>query len=272
MNLRNSFAVAVAAALTAVFLAIATPPAKAATINWSTAQNITGTASNDVVTTGSLFASANFYQTVGSGSGNVTVNGVQFDGFGGASLGPNSSAAPGPATLTVGNITLTGTSNQSSYVNLRAFGPGTGGPASYNGLLNQTAFLYNSTTTGTMGVTIGGLTNGAQYLVQYWVQDGRGGIVTTRTTVVDGVPLKVNVTQTTGGFGQYITGTFTANSTTQSFNAVAGNGGVAYANAMQVRLLAVPEPETLAMAGVGVASAVMGREIRRRRRAVTTQL
>jgi hypothetical protein len=265
MKMRNSLAAAIMAAITAVVLAIAAPPAKAATINWSTAQNITGTASNDVVTTGSLFASANFYQTTGSGSGNVTVNGVQFAGF----QSPTATPASGPTSLTVGNITLTGTSPLTDYVNVQGF-TGAGGPASYNGLLNQLAFVYNTNTTGTMGVSVGGLTNGAQYLIQFWVNDSRG-VAATRTSLVDGNTLAVNTTQTTGGFGQYITGTFTANSTTQSFQVTGGVGQVAYANAMQVRLLAVPEPETLAMAGVGVASAVMGRELRRRKKVTATK-
>jgi hypothetical protein len=64
----------------------------------------------------------------------------------------------------------------------------------------------------------------------------------------------VNTTGTAGGFGQYITGTFTADSTTQSFQSIGGVGSVAYANAMQVRLLAVPEPtQMVAVAAIGAA-------------------
>lgn len=158
MTMRNSLAAAIAAAITAVFLSIAIQPAKAAAINWGSAQNITGTASNDIVTTGTLFASANFFQTTGSGSGNVTVNGVTFNGF----QVPTATPASGTTSLTVGNITLTGSSNQANYVNLQGF-TGAGGPASYNGLLNQLGFLYNTTTTPTLNVSISGLTNGAQF-------------------------------------------------------------------------------------------------------------
>lgn len=102
-------------------------------------------------------------------------------------------------------------------------------------------------------------------MIQYWVSDQRLPTAT-RTTIVGGQTLDVNVTDTTGGFGQYITGTFTADSSTQSFTATGGIGSVAYANAMQVRLLAVPEPSTWAMAGVGIAFAATCGEFRRRRR------
>lgn len=261
MKMRNSLAVAVAAAITAVCLSIAVKPAKAAAINWGSAQNITGTASNDIVTTGTLFASANFFQTTGSGSGNVTVNGVQFNGF----LSP-AVTNPGPTTLTVGNITLTGTV-AGPQVNLQGFS-GLGGPASYGGLLNQLAYIGNTTNQGTMVVSIGGLTIGAQYLIQHWANDSRSGVAASRTNFVDGNLVDVNVGNTLGAFGQYITGTFTADGTTQTYNVTGGVGNVAYANAMQVRLLAVPEPSTWAMAAVGVACAVTGGELQRRRRRV----
>jgi len=242
-----------AVTVTALALSLAGQPARASVINWGSATNIVN--QNDVDTTGTLFASANFYQTgTATGGGNVTVNGVQFDGFGGSSLPAAPTATPGPSTLTVGNITLTGTSNEANYGNLLAAAV-YGGPASYNGLLNQGAYLYNGTTTGTMGFSIGGLTPGAEYLIQYWVQDGRNiPAVWTRTTIVGGVTLDFNVGNTSGGFGQYVTGTFTADSATQAFNAVAGNGGVAQANAMQVRMVAVPEPTQMVFAaGVGAA-------------------
>jgi hypothetical protein len=247
--MQKSFNIFAAVTVTALALSLAVEPAKAAVINWGSAQNITG--SSDVITTGTLFASANFFSTgTQAGSGNITVNGVQFVGFQSArTLAPGS----GPTSLTVGNITLTGTSPVVNEGNLQGFA-GTGGPASYNNLLNQLAYVYNTNTTGTMGVDIGGLTNGAQYLIQFWVNDSRGGSPTTRTSLVGGTSLAVNTTGTAGGFGQYITGTFTADSATQSFQSIGGVGQVAYASAMQVRLLVVPEPTQMVfVAGVGAA-------------------
>ena len=247
--MKKSFTIFAAVTVTALALSLAVEPAKAAVINWGAAQNITG--SSDVVTTGTLHASANFFATGSqAGSGNITVNGVQFDGFLSARTPTPGS---GPTSLTVGNITLTGTSPQVNNVNLQGQ-PGLGGPASYNDLLNQLAYVYYTSTTGTMGVSVGGLTNGAQYLIQFWANDSRGGEPSTRTVVVGGKTLAVNTTGTAGGFGQYITGTFTADSTTQSFQSIGGVGSVAYANAMQVRLLAVPEPtQMVAVAAIGAA-------------------
>jgi hypothetical protein len=248
--MKKSFNIFAAVTVTALALSLAVEPAKAAVINWGAAQNITG--SSDVVTTGTLHASANFFATgTAAGSGSITVNGVQFDGFLSART---PSPGTGPTSLTVGNITLTGTSPQSNNVNLQGQGvPGLGGPASYNDLLNQTAFVFNTNTTGTMGVDVGGLTNGAQYLIQFWVNDSRLSAAT-RTVLVGGNSLAVNTTGTAGGLGQYITGTFTADSTTQSFPSIGGVGSVAYANAMQVRLLAVPEPtQMVAVAAIGAA-------------------
>jgi len=248
--MKKSFNIVAAVTVTALSLSLAVEPAKAATINWSAAQNIT--ASSDVVTTGTLHASANFWSTgTSAGSGNITVNGVQFAGFQAARIRDPGS---GPTSLTVGNITLTGTSPETNNVNLQGTFD-TGGPPSYNNLLNQTAYVVNTSTTGTMGVSVGGLTNGAQYLIQYWVNDSRGtDPQRTRTTLVDGNTLAVNTTQTAGGFGQYITGTFTADSTTQGFQVTGGVGSVAYANAMQVRLLVVPEPtQMVSVAAIGAA-------------------
>jgi hypothetical protein len=248
MNTMNTMKLFTIVCLSVLSLATAVEPAKAAVINWGAAQNITG--SSDVVTTGTLHASANFWSTGASaGSGNITVNGVQFVGFQSARSSPTS--VPGPTSLTVGNITLTGTSPETNNQNLQGFAD-VGGPASYNNLLNQLAYVVDLSTTGTMGVSIGGLTNGAQYLIQFWVQDGRTGGVETRTSIVDGVTLDVNVSNTFGGFGQYVTGTFTADSTTQSFQVVGGVGSVAYANAMQVRI--VPEPtQMVSVAAIGAA-------------------
>lgn len=233
--------------LSALCLSIVFGPAKAATINWGSAQNIVGAA--DVLTTGSLFASANF----GGSPSVVTVNGVQFDPF---------TITNGGTSQTVGNITLTGTSNQAGQENLRGSSATLGGPASYNGLLSQTAFLSNTTTPPTLGVIISGLTIGADYLIQYWVNDGRTSPTnfSNRTTIVGGVTLDVNVSGASGGFGQYITGTFTADATTQSFNAIAGSAGRADANAMQVRV--VPEPSTIAIV-IGAVGSVAGWRLRR---------
>ncbi len=252
MTMRNSLAAAIAAAITAVFLSIAIQPAKAATINWGAAQNIVG--SSDVDTTGTLFASANF----GSGT-SVTVNSVTFNPF----------TASGTST-TVGNITLASTSGQ----NLSVSGDPLGGPPSYNGLLEAANFTGGFPTTGfrTQSITLSNLLLGATYSIQYWVNDSRAGTTASRTVNVGSVTLAANVAQSGGGLGQYTIGQFIADSTTQSFSVV-GNFNVAengvsapYANAMQVRMVAVPEQSTWVMAGAGIALVATCGEVRRRRR------
>jgi hypothetical protein len=64
-----------------------------------------------------------------------------------------------------------------------------------------------------------------------------------------------------GGLGQWISGTFQADGTTQSFDVTSSNAN--YFNAIQVR--AVPEPSTLA--GFGVIGIGLAAVIRRRLRA-----
>lgn len=132
-------------------------------------------------------------------------------------------------------------------------------------------FIFNSGSAQgrTLAATISGLTPSTQYLIQYWVSDNRiVAAVPSRAVVVGGQSLRVNATGTTGGFGQFITGTFTADGPTQTFTAVGGTGDVAYANAMQVRI--VPEPATFAVAiASGVTLAAW--RLRRSRRGVAPE-
>jgi len=113
-------------------------------------------------------------------------------------------------------------------------------------------------------VTISGLSNGAQYLIQYWANDSRlqGA---TRTMLVGGVTLDLNSTDADGGVGQWVSGAFTADGSTQSFSLENGTNHT-YSNAMQVRMVAVPEQSTWVMAGAGIALVATCGEVRRRRR------
>lgn len=254
MTMRNSLAAAIAAAITAVFLSIAIQPAKAAVVNWGSPVTISG--SSDVDTTGTLFASANF-GPIATGT-TVTVNGVSFDGF-------SWNSGTNAKTVTVGNITITATANLS---NANYPSGAISGSNAYNNLAAQYQSLLRPTffsTAQTVTYTLAGLTSGRSYSIQYWASDptaaGSG-----RTVQVGNQTLDVNSTDAAGGVGQWVIGTFTADSSTQTFNANRIATSPIYANALQVRLLAVPEPETLAMAGVGLAFAASCGEFRRRRR------
>ena len=95
---------------------------------------------------------------------------------------------------------------------------------------------------------------GQNYLVELWVNASNNTTPTTETvTAMNSTSLQFNTTATTGGVGQFVTGTFTANSTgsgddpTQRHDT--GRGTDAILNAVEVR--AVPEPSVWEMLAVG---------------------
>lgn len=251
MTTRNSLVATIAAALMAVLLPLAVQPAQAATIVWSAPQNIVG--DSDVFTNDSLFASANF--TSGSA---VTVNGVTFNAF---------PISAGGTSATVGNITVTGTGTgftTSAIASTSA--PWTGLSAAYRALLSPA--LTQSGLGNQLNFTLSGLSVGSTYTIQYWVNDSRNNGIG-RTTNVGTQNLQANVPDVDGGLGQYVRGTFVADTTSQSFTASVGpnapggfGGNFTYANALQVRV--VPEPSTIFLAAVGLVCADVVRRSRRR--------
>ena len=221
---------------------IAMRSADAATITWGSATTISGT--TDVNTEGTLFAASSF------GSNSVTVNGVTFDAW--------SPVPSGTAGVTSGNFTLL--QPDTGFAILNAFGssapPFSGLPTEYQNLLSDSIYSFGP---GSSTVTVSGLTNGQEYSIQFWANDSRAAISATQT--VDGNTLDVNTTNADGGVGQWISGTFTADGTSQNFNVSSGSNN--YYSAIQVR--AVPEPSSLA--GLGVIGIGLAAVIRRRLRA-----
>ena len=210
--------------------AIAMRSADAATITWGSATTVVG--DTDVNTEGTLFQAANF-------AGNTsTVNGVVFAAFSGTSNGNIS--------INIGQeLPTTFGSGQDPFFSLSS---------DYKELLRSGGIFADT-------VTISGLSNGTQYSIQYWANDSRvQGIG--RTMLVGGVTLDLNSTDADGGVGQWVSGSFTANGSTQSFTLAPGTNHT-YSNAMQVRV--VPEPSSLA--GLGVIGIGLAAVIRRRLRA-----
>ena len=127
-------------------------------------------------------------------------------------------------------------------------GPASSLSANYQAILNTyTIGLENNTFAPlNWSLTVGGLTPGRQYLFQGWVMDPNSGSNANRrlTQLTGGsatsAPIDANTSTGTqnGGLGQYIKGTFTADSASQ----VIGVSGASYAplNAFQVRDLLAP--------------------------------
>jgi autotransporter-associated beta strand protein len=185
----------------------------ASPINWSGSQTI-NSAATDVATVGlPTYAYA-------ENSGTTTVNGVSFTGLNGAY---QSGEVPP-------NMTTTGFDS-----NFNGYG---GGPADYNGLLSGGIYHDASSGNGVGSVGLNNLTAGHQYLVQYWVNDSRGGTAGSTRAVTLSSPggntttLSYNVAGV--GYGQFGTGTFTAAGTGATI-VVNGNSNDVQMNALQLR-------------------------------------
>lgn len=126
--------------------------------------------------------------------------------------------------------------------------PITGLSASYRYILANAGYSNGGTST----VTLSNLTPGTSYEVEAWVNDSRN-VGRSETFDGTGPMLSFDASNTTGGPGQFVIGTFTAAvSGSQSFTITpVGSGGVAQLNDIEVRTLPVPEPAsfTLLLAG-----------------------
>jgi hypothetical protein len=246
-------------------------PARAATITWGTATNISG--DSDVITTGGFIQAWNFGTLTSGTAGtavDTTVNGVLFSAAGVVSTGTDTVSfvrvwpfgTPTVTLSTPGSNTVFGWNAGVAGITT----PYTGLSSSYQAMLSTVVFGAPTSPANTMQVTFSDLTVGAPYLIQVWVNESRSNFTNTRngfiTSTGTSVAVDYNTTNTGGGLGQWLSGTFTADATSQTFNTV-GNGNAAYINAIQLRV--VPEPSTIMMAGIGVASIFFLRSVVSRR-------
>ena len=225
-------------------------PPPPAPITWSAPTTISG--DSNVSLTGTLFGAAN---NGGTGVSATTVNSVLFNPF--VTDGTNTTFTSGNFTLSAAN-SVSGSSGFGSPQN-----PFAALSTPYKNLLASASYVLP----GPLNLTISGLTAGQVYLVQLWVNYSDLTSPATETiSAVNSTILQYNTTSTVGGVGQFVTGTFTANSSTELITL--DNGAVppsqaTLLNAVQVR--AVPEPSVWAMMGAGSACLLATMHFRRRR-------
>jgi hypothetical protein len=225
-------------------------------IVWGSAQTVSG--DSDVSTIGALVYAFTFGGTAAPPS--ATVNGVTFSPF----------RIPGGivTSTTVGSVSLS--ESPGNLFGSNALGsssaPFSALSTDYKAILGSGAYADMP---ANITVSLGGLTAGQDYLVQWWTNNASNapifgaGFTNTTATAFNSVTLDANTTNTVGGLGQFAIGTFTASGTTQAFLLSETSGGFnPLINALQVR--AVPEP-SLTLLGCAVAAAG-GLALRRRSR------
>ena len=278
LHLRSSMFSLTRLALPSLATLLLASPASAAVvqaINWGTATNISG--DSDVATTGTLVTAVNFGRTGTPGVSGTTVNGVTFTAFAvsngsGASAGPIAGVqiAESPGVLYSSNTVGTGSG---SFAGLSS---------SYQTLLGS---AVGGTLPATVTVTLSGdgtnsLVVGRQYLLQLWVNTSNlsslfygastQSIFNDYSLTPQTVTLNENVGNGAGNLGQWVTGTFTAASTTARFqiNSTSNVNGVPQINALQLRDVtpsSVPETSSMVLLVAGSCGLMLAAGARRRR-------
>jgi hypothetical protein len=188
-------------------------PARAAVITWSSPGDIT--ADSDIATNGTAVYGG-YYSSTG---GTVMLNGVAFVSSAGSD-----------------NLPGTSVSFDSTEFGDPSIGAGTGLSADYRTVLGGR--VWHSLRTNVNTVTLTNLAIGTRYLVQVWNQDSRTwGFGRTNLLKSGGntAVLDYNLTEVVGGRGQYVTGTFQADSGSQSFTMQSAT--LSQLNALQLRRL-----------------------------------
>ena len=235
----------------ALFAAIDPPAfagAEGSVITWGSPTNISG--DTNVSTTGSLVAAFNM-----AGSA-VTVNGVTFAAF---------PVTGGTTTATSGNFTF----NESPGFLVPWTSLGSASPPFSNLSANYQTLLSSAISTSdnnALTLTISGLVLGQQYQFQWWLNASTNFTVGFGTTATSPNPVTLdsNTTDTNGGLGQFVIGTFFCGAPTQIITFT----GIDSSNAPTVdafQLRAVPEPATATslVLGFGLLGLIARRRLQR---------
>ena len=209
--------------------------ASAASIIWGAPTGIG--ADTDVSTNGTLVSAFNLGS---SGVPTTAVNGVTFTGLvvsGTLATSGNFSFSSSPSMISTNSLG----SGAAPFVNLSS---------SYKTLLSSAGGGVNLPIT----LTISSLTVGAGYEFEWWAANS---IETTQyldtATAGSAVTLNTNPSATVGGVGQWVVGTFIADSPSEVISFNSTNGGPII-NAVQLRQTSVPEPSsTLLLIAAGLA-------------------
>ena len=229
--MRNAMKCAAAAALLVLPVS---QKARAAQITWGSQSLIAGP--SDVVTQGS-----SVYAYAVGNSNSPLVNGVLFNGAISHDGSPDYDYSDS-------NVLL------HNYIEYQSFGtPPTVSDSQYAALLDSAGYAPNAHNDITYTLNV---TSGQKYLLEMWVNDGRAGAhVGSTETLTDtsggaSGTLTLNQAYGTAGYGgTFITGTFTADSSSE--NVVIDGGDIQQINAFQLRNITTPEPATGMLFAIG---------------------
>jgi hypothetical protein len=274
---RKKMIAGVAAAVVAVQAMHET--AQAAVVTFNAPQVISGV--SDVSTAGTVLYAYNMGTTTSQ-----TVNGVTFTGWAPATLTTSAGTAVTPPDST-GNASLFSATQTHSGGFATAGNGGTAGaigaiasssPSYYN-LLNSELFSTDGGPACTITLTLQNLTPTVQYQFEMWVDDSRGG--SNQTNGNQAIPTRFDAVSTAGGstvdlqfsnatvgssagqgaangVGEYVIGTFTADSSSQVISIDGGDNTSQNPDAGLSPQLAgfdveiVPEPASAALIVLGI--------------------